>query len=153
MLDLNFNNVLMVCVGNICRSPMAEALLHHKLSHHHIDIKINSAGLGALVNYPADKISQALMLERNIDISNHKGKQITNELITQSDLILVMEKNHINNIHHILPLAKGRVYLLGKWGNFEILDPYKQSRHQFEMALELIEQGVDEWIKKIWLKY
>ncbi|BAS67703.1 MAG: low molecular weight phosphotyrosine protein phosphatase [Gammaproteobacteria bacterium] len=143
-----FNNILMVCVGNICRSPMAEALLRNKLIQRK-SLKIASAGVGALVGHSADTIAQALMLEKNIDISTHKARQLDGELLSEYDLVLVMEKGHIDAVHHIAPLSRGRVHLLGKWSDFEISDPYKQPRHEFEVALELIERGVDEWVNKI----
>ena len=61
-----------------------------------------------------------------------------------------MEKGHINDVHNIAPSSKGKVHLLGKWSDFEIPDPYKQPQREFELALELIERGIDEWIDKFW---
>ena len=145
-----FNSVLMVCVGNICRSPMAEALLIDRLSDsNYSKINIASAGIGALVGREADATAKELMTEKNIDVSAHRARQLNTELISEYDLILVMEKGHINAVHNIAPSSKGKVHLLGKWSDFEISDPYMQPRREIEVALELIERGVDEWIEKV----
>lgn len=127
---------------------MAEALLRDKLIQQK-DIQIASAGVGALVGHSADAIAQELMLDKGIDISTHKARQLNAELLSEYDLVLAMEKGHINAVHQIAPLSKGRVHLLGKWSDFEIPDPYKQPRHEFEVALELIERGINEWVDKI----
>jgi len=145
-----FNSILMVCVVNICRSPMAEALLIDRLSGgKHANIKIASAGVGALVEHEADATAKELMTEKNIDVSMHRARQLSTELISEYDLILVMEKGHINAVHNIASSSKGKVHLLGKWSDFEISDPYMQPRREFEVALELIERGVDEWVEKV----
>ena len=145
-----FNSVLMVCVGNICRSPMAEALLIDRLSDSNYSrINIASAGVGALVGHEADATAKELMTEKNIDVSMHRARQLNTELISEYDLILVMEKGHINAVHNIAASSKGKVHLLGKWSDFEISDPYMQPRREFEVALELIERGVDEWVDKV----
>ena len=65
--------LLVVCVGNICRSPMAAAMLKHQLGEQ-TDVTVGSAGLGALVGYPADDHAIALMQERGLDISDHRGR-------------------------------------------------------------------------------
>ncbi len=145
-----FNSVLIVCVGNVCRSPMAEVLLKHRLTDQYKNIQIASAGLGALVGHGADVTTQDLMKKMDIDLSEHKAQQLNTQLISEYDLILVMEKGHINAVHNIAPSSKGKVHLLGKWSDFEIPDPYKQSQREFEVALELIERGIDEWIDKFW---
>ena len=145
-----FSGVLLVCVGNICRSPMAEALLIDRLSDSNYSrINITSAGVGALVGHEADATAKELMTEKNIDVSAHRARQLNTELISEYDLILVMEKSHINAVHNMAPSSKGKVHLLGKWSDFEISDPYMQPRREFEVALELIERGVDEWIEKV----
>ena len=144
------NSILMVCVGNICRSPMAEALLIDRLSSRkYANIDIASAGVGALVGHEADAIAKNLMNEKGIDVSTHRARQLNTELISEYDLILVMEKGHINAVHNIAASSKGKVHLLGKWSDFEIPDPYMQPRREFEVALELIERGVDEWVEKV----
>ena len=129
---------------------MAEVLLKHRLTDQYKNIQIASAGLGALVGHDADVTAQDLMKKMDIDLSEHKAQQLNTQLISEYDLILVMEKGHINAVHNIAPSSKGKVHLLGKWSDFEIPDPYKQPQREFELALELIERGIDEWIDKFW---
>ena len=113
------------------------------------DMQIESAGLAALVGRKADATVRRLMRARDINISEHRARQLNSKLIRDADLVLVMEKNHIKITHKISPFSKGRVHLLGKWGKFEIPDPYKRHQGDFEMTLELIERGVYEWEDKV----
>ncbi|MFL5359908.1 MAG: low molecular weight phosphotyrosine protein phosphatase, partial [Myxococcales bacterium] len=76
-----FDRVLMVCTGNICRSPMAQVLLADALKKRGIDVAVESAGLGALVGHPADPIAVKLMQARGLDLSGHRGRQLTREII------------------------------------------------------------------------
>lgn len=141
-----FNAVLLVCVGNICRSPMAEALLRVSCEQKGCDISIASAGISALVDHEADKCAVALMAERGVDIQAHRAQQLTNTLIAEHDLILVMERGHIEAINAMAPQSRGRVHLLGKWcENEEIADPYRQSEAHFKAALVAIDRGVNAW--------
>ena|SRR3990167_745544 len=143
-------NVLIICIGNICRSPIAEALLASRLKDSHPDVKVSSAGLGALVGRPADPISVELMQARSIDISLHRGRQATHELIFSSELILTMTTDQQQQIEKMYPNTKGRVHRIGKWDEFDIPDPFKRPRVIFEQTLVLIEQGIETWLERLW---
>lgn len=145
---MKIGNVLVVCVGNICRSPMAEAILRDALKDD-AGITISSAGVGALVGHPADEHALALMKERGLDISGHEARQLTPELINDNDLILVLESGHKRVIDSNEPSARGKVYRLGEWQNQDIPDPYRKPRAAFEQALALIDQGCKSWAEKI----
>jgi protein-tyrosine phosphatase len=142
-----FKSILVVCVGNICRSPMAEAMLQRRL--HNRDISVSSAGLGALVGHQADEIAQNLMSERQIDISGHRARQLDTTLLRDADLVLVMEGWQQREIEQQFPTTRGKVFRIGHWGNFDIADPYRKPREAFEAALIAIERGIEEWTKRL----
>ena len=127
---------------------MAEVMLQQALSEK-TDVSVTSAGLGALVDYPASEHAVALMKERGLDISAHKARQLTPDLVSTSDLILVMEAGHKRVIDSNDPVARGKVYRLCEWQDKDVPDPYRRPREAFEEALALIEQGVHDWAEKI----
>jgi protein-tyrosine phosphatase len=145
-----FENILIICVGNICRSPMGEGLLKHYASQHHVSVKISSAGIDAMTNCPADSNSIEIMQQRGIDISQHRAQQLTREHLIAADLVLVMESWQQKEIGARFPSAYGKVHRIGKWESFEISDPYQKGMPYFEHCYALIEQGLQSWVKKIW---
>lgn len=141
-----FNRILVVCVGNICRSPTGERLLRQLKPN----LVIDSAGVGALVGKSADNMAFDVAKEYSLDLSEHKAQQLTREMCTQYDLILVMEKKHIASVSNIAPEARGKIMLYGQWlDQKEIPDPYRQSKEAFEFAYQLIEQSAKEWAKRL----
>ena len=141
-------HILVVCVGNICRSPMAEALLRRELRGQD-GFTVESAGLGALVGHPASEHSVALMAELGLDISAHRARQIHPDMVAASDLVLVMEAGHRRAIDDADPTARGKVHRLGEWQDIDIDDPYRQDRTAYEDALRDIQAGVASWVEKI----
>jgi protein-tyrosine phosphatase len=129
---------------------MGEAVLKQALNvRGRNDIQVSSAGLNALVGYPPSEISQQLITKRKMDISTCRARQLTGKLISEVDLILVMEMEHKKWIEARYPFTRGKVYRLGEWGNIEIPDPIGQSDRFFENVLMLIDQGVADWIPKL----
>lgn len=142
--------IMVVCIGNICRSPMAEAMLRQGLHESGREsCEVQSAGLGALIGHPADETAQALLLEHGIDISEHMAKQLSSDLIHWSDVILVMDLEQKRAIEMNEPSARGRVYRLGEWGDFDIPDPYRRSEKVFRQVFEMVSRGVSEWIPRL----
>lgn len=141
-----FDSILIVCTGNICRSPIAERLLRCKFQNKIID----SAGTGALIDHAADNTAIEISKKYGLDLSNHKGRQITSAMIREYDLILVMEKGHIEKICTISPESRGKTMLLGHWIDIkEIPDPYRKSNEAFDSVYKLIEKACNSWVEKI----
>lgn len=114
------------------------------------DLRVASAGIGALVGEPADPTARELLAERGVDIAAHRARQLTAEMLREHELILVMEDWQRRKVETDFPMARGRVMLLGHWQGAEVPDPYRQPRAAFEQALEQIEQGLEDWKEKLW---
>lgn len=140
-----FNNILVVCVGNICRSPMAAAILTECYRDKHID----SAGLSALVGEAADAKSVALMATHNMDISAHIAKQISEALVNNADLILTMSTRQTKWIETQWPHCRGKTFRIGHWIDKDIADPYQCNQSVFEMSRQDIVESLEQWSTKI----
>ena len=143
-------NVLIICVGNICRSPMGEAVFKEKLRAKSPEIVVSSAGLGALIDEPADNFAQELMLQRGLDISSHRARQVSSQILFDADIIFTMSAGQQKEIWCSIPSIFGKVHRLGNWSGYDIPDPYRRPKQAFEQALALIEQGIEDWCKKLW---
>jgi protein-tyrosine phosphatase len=137
--------ILVVCEGNICRSPMAQGLLAAALP----DANVRSAGLGALIGSPADETAVRLMQARGIDISAHRAQQITRVMCMESDVVLVMDAEQRERLEKMYPQARGRIFRVGEHTKRDIPDPYRQPEKAFSDALSLIDEGVREWLHRI----
>lgn len=138
---MEIKSILVVCVGNICRSPMAEYLLKQQ----HPDLQIESAGISGLTGYPADDKAQLCMHRLNIDMQSHIAKKLNTEQLKQADLILVMSNNQQKHIEQTWPFAKGKVFRLGHWQNKNVPDPYQHDQVFFDNTCQLIQQCVADW--------
>ena len=140
-----FDHILVVCVGNICRSPMAEALLKQRFPNKIID----SAGVGALVGHPADPAALEIMSKQQIDITNHIAKQIDEQLAKKVDLIFTMSDGQTKWIEERWPFCRGKTFKLGHWINKDIADPYRHEISAFETAHQDIVEGIKQWADKV----
>ncbi|MFB6455213.1 low molecular weight protein-tyrosine-phosphatase [Chitinophaga sp. Hz27] len=94
--------ILMVCLGNICRSPLAEGVMRHLAAEHHLDWTIDSAGTGNWhIGDKPDHRSIRIAKSHNIDISSHRGQQFTVADFDQFDRIYVMDRSNFNNVIHL----------------------------------------------------
>ncbi|MDF1645579.1 MAG: hypothetical protein P1U61_01175 [Legionellaceae bacterium] len=130
---------------------MAEALLAKAFQETSPDVSVSSAGLSALVGHPADRMSRELMNAQGIDITAHRARQISPEIVFGSDLVLAMDTEQVKQVEQQYPSACGRVHRVGKWGGYDISDPYKRPKTAFEQALILIAKGIEEWHRKLWV--
>lgn len=136
--------VLFVCTGNICRSPIAEALFANVLANS-IRGVVRSAGVRCMDGEPAHPLAQEVMNKRGIDLSGHRSRSLTPDLLMSQRLILVMEQAHQEWIASRMPQVRERVHLLGHWRNHEIMDPVHGGPPDFERGAQEIEQCLMDW--------
>lgn len=143
-----FQRILTVCVGNICRSPTAEILLRAALPEP--EHQVSSAGVGALVGKGVEATAARLLKAHGHATDKHAARMLTRDMLHHVDLVLAMEKPHIEHILSIAPEARGKVFLLGKWQNErEIADPYRRGDAAFALAYDQIAEGVAAWAARI----
>lgn len=135
-----------VCTGNICRSPLAEAELRHRLPG---EYSICSSGLSALVGSSAQETIRKLASRRGLDLEDHKGAQIDESMVLENDLILVMTTPQKVELEQRYPAARGRVFLLGRWGVGEIPDPYGGTEALYTAVGRQIRKAVNQWVDKL----
>ena len=141
-----FNKILVVCVGNICRSPTGEALL--KQLSPHCDVR--SAGVQALVGKPADEQAKSIARQHDVEMETHLARQLDAAMCHEADLILVMESSHIRAVEKICPTVRGKIMLFGQWlPNKEIADPYRKSDEMFALVYQQIEAAAKKWAEKL----
>lgn len=141
-------NILFVCTGNTCRSPMAAAIMQHLCEEDGLDVRIESAGLLAADGEPATKEAVAALAELDISLEEHKSQPITEELINKSDLIITMTDAHkmlLENIagektRTICELAEIDGEISDPYGGD--LDKYKETANKLYIALSHIEDNI-----------
>jgi protein-tyrosine phosphatase len=140
------HRILIVCVGNICRSPMAEVVLRHHLGGEDSLITVESAGLAALVGNTIDPLAQMVLADHGQTGKGHVARQVTEAMISQADLVLAMQQRHLGAIHAIAPQARGKSFLVGKWeSDTEVPDPYGKTRPVFEDVYGQLDRMLYAW--------
>ncbi len=144
--DGMFQKILVVCVGNICRSPVGERLLAAKLPQ----LTITSAGIGALVGHGADETMSAVAQARGLSLDRHQARQFTAQMGGEADLILVMEPGHRREILRASPQLGGRVMLFDQWnGARGIADPYRHKADVHEQIFTELTSAADAWAARL----
>lgn len=113
--------ILMVCTGNICRSPMAEVMLRDALTSCGVDdVEVASAGTWAGFGHAATTEAQQVMEGRGIDLSHHRSQPLTADLLDDADLILAMTSVHAREIAEVAPGAVDRTLLMKELVELEV---------------------------------
>lgn len=145
-------HILLICTANICRSPVAEAILRRRLEERgREDIAVSSAGTWAIAERGAAYYSVKLMEERGFDLSGHISRMVEASHLDKADLVLCMEAGHVEALKTEFPTYSGKIHLLTEMAgaNYSIPDPYGQSKEAYrEMIIELT-QTIDAGLERI----
>jgi protein-tyrosine phosphatase len=147
---MQVKSILVVCVGNICRSPVGERILSSRLGARAAPVTVSSAGIGALVGHAADETADAVARMHGVSLDGHVARQFTRALGQEADLILVMEPGHRREIARQVPDLSGRVMLFDHWqGGKGIPDPYRRPREFHEAVFARIADAADGWVTRL----
>lgn len=141
-----FSSILVICTGNVCRSPLGERLLRQRLP----GMRIDSAGTHSLVGKPADIRAQKVAAANGLSLDGHVARTLTRQMFNHYDLILAMAPEHIRHITRMAPEVRGKTLLFGRWlGSQEVPDPFQFSHHAFEHVYSLLGEASLEWSKRL----
>lgn len=147
--------ILFVCLGNICRSPLVEAVAREHLTRAGLDVLVASCGTGAWhVGKGADPRMCAAAAAAGYDLGSHRARQIRAHDLRANDLLLVIDRDNLREVSHLdNSQAKTEVALFLEWAQVspptEFPDPYYGEHAGFTEAVALAEHGVAGMIKRL----
>lgn len=148
--------ILLVCLGNICRSPMAEGILRNMISEHGLGWQTDSAGTGNYhVGEQPDKRAMKTMRERGIDISDLRARHLRASDFEEFDLLLAMDANNLQNMRQVAPsreLAKKARLMMDYAPDHalrEVPDPYFGGEEGFVEVYEMLTEACTDLIADV----
>jgi protein-tyrosine-phosphatase len=145
-------NILVVCTANICRSPVAAALLQDRLRRRGLaDWRVTSAGTWAVAPRGASRYSVDLMQRAGLDISGHRSQMVEEGHLRQADLVLTMEVGHAEALRAEFPGEAHKVYLLTEMvgRSYNIADPYGGPLEEYEVMVAALNEVMDAGLERI----
>ena len=138
-------NILFVCTGNSCRSVMAEGLFKRAVAGREEDFTVGSAGVAAFDGYPSTPETIQAMQEEGVDVSQHRSRRLTRDLVEKADKIYVMERLHREMILGFWPEAAEKVRLLTEFSpsrekaGLDVPDPIRTSDNFYREILKIVD--------------
>jgi protein-tyrosine phosphatase len=151
----NVKNVLFVCMGNICRSPSAEAVFRHKAKEQGLELYIDSAGtIGSHAREKPDHRAQKVGLARGYSFDKIKARKVTVEDFDKFDIILAMDDHNVKELNKVAPShLTGKIKLFldfaANYEETEVPDPYYGGAKGFQFVLDLVEDASDGLINEL----
>jgi protein-tyrosine-phosphatase len=145
-------SILVVCKGNICRSPLAEAYLRYLVEKHGLPTTVQSAGLETSFGKPAHHFAQAVGTEGGLVMGKHATQPLHKDQVEQADMILVMEWRQRRRVIKLYPQARPKVFLLRQFYDQsvrEVADPYSGTLEDFQTCFSMIKRACDVLVAKV----
>ena len=145
-------NILIICTANICRSPVAAALLRDRLRQRGLgDWRVESAGTWAITTRGASRYSIDLMTRYGHDINDHRSRMVTEQHLRQADLVLTMEIGHAEALRAEFPQEAHKVYIITEMigHTYSIADPYGGPLAEYERMAAGLTEVIDGGLARI----
>lgn len=146
-------DILLVCTGNTCRSSMAEGIFNQILNENDDDdVHVTSAGISVYVSSPASEEAVSVTEDMGIDISDHMSTQISEDMVRDADLILVMTTGHKNILIDIFPEYTDKIYTLLEYAygsDNDITDPFGMGCEVYRKCATEIKGAIEKVYDKI----
>lgn len=150
--------ILLLCTGNTCRSPMAQAFLQRMLDEAGVEAQVNSAGIFAANGHPASENAVKVMQEYGLDLSEHRSRPLTLEMLQQSDLILAMEAKQVQQLASLSDNFKTKIHTLKGYargvdefpgGGYDVMDPFMGDIEVYRKCAAQIKKFLEQALPRI----
>ena len=145
--------ILFVCTGNTCRSPLAEAVARQVIRSSGLDATVASAGIGAMDDEPASAMARAVARESGLDLESHRARLLTRGDVLAARLVLTMGPRQLEFIRVLAPEASDRVFLVSDYASTgesrqEIRDPFGGDREAYRRTLAELRPVVEQALQR-----
>ena len=145
-------NLLFVCSGNTCRSPLAELLARKIADRRGLeDLIVSSAGTNAWDNVPATDEALLVGMERGLDLTGHRSRKVTPAIVSEADLIFVMTPGHLEQVRQMG--GRGKVHVIDEYAsgvsNTGISDPYGGDLEAYRNTADTLEEELEKLFDRL----
>jgi protein-tyrosine phosphatase len=145
-------SILVICKGNICRSPLAEAYLKCLVEKHGLPTMVQSAGLETSFGKPAHPFAQLVGTQGGLLLDKHATQPLHKDQVERADMILVMEWQQRSRVIRLYPQARQKVFLLRQFYDQsvrEVADPYSGTLEDFQTCFTMIRRACDVLVERM----